>query len=142
MNACVPARSLLRRLGVIAQDGRQHFRDRPGRQVLAVLVFQVAMPRPVRVGVGRFLKIINLSSVLTSSPSSLPTPNSQILLNIQEKPQTLYPGYNEMSHHLNRHITVPVVVFLLPPPVPAVLQPPLPLVLGELALLCFRVAIA
>ena len=76
MNSSVPARSLLRRLRVVTQDGRQHLRDRPGRQVLAVLVFQVAMPRPVRVGLGRFLKVINMNCDLYSSPTS------QLLLNI------------------------------------------------------------
>ena len=43
----VPARSLLRPLGVVSQDGRQHFRDRPGREVIAVPVLQVTMPLPV-----------------------------------------------------------------------------------------------
>ena len=47
-NPSVPARSLLRPLGVVPQNGRQHFGDRPGREVIAVLVLQVAMPRPVK----------------------------------------------------------------------------------------------
>ena len=47
-NPSVPARPLLWPLGVISQDGRQHFGDCPGRQVIAVLVLQVAMPRPAK----------------------------------------------------------------------------------------------
>ena len=46
LNPSFPARSLLGPLGVISQDGGQHLRDRPGGQVVAVLVLQGSGTRP------------------------------------------------------------------------------------------------
>ena len=48
-NPSVPARPLLRPLGVLAQDARQDFGDRPGGQLVAVLVLQVAVARTMTV---------------------------------------------------------------------------------------------